>query len=147
MKPVRVTPAVILGALVFLTGRPAGGQGPGYGPGFGPYRSPPVSPYLNLLRAGASPGINYYDLVRPQLAFSSAIQGLQQQVSLAQQTASQGLAASATPTTGHGVGFMTQSRYFFTLGRQNAGFNGQPAIVRPLLTPPSGTPVPAPAHR
>ena len=50
-----------------------------------PYARPTVSPYLNLLRPGASPAINYYGLVRPQQQFQSDIGQLDQQSSALQQ--------------------------------------------------------------
>src|SRR5262249_56944980 len=59
----------------------AGGQAqaqyslrPGIGGGYTP--PPAFSPYLNLARPG-SPTLNYFGLVRPELAFRSGILGLQ----------------------------------------------------------------------
>src|SRR5262245_20324517 len=50
-----------------------------------PYQTPPVSPYLSLFRQGSPPGVNYYNLVRPQIEFNSSIQQLQQQVGVNRQ--------------------------------------------------------------
>ncbi len=74
---------------------------------------PPVSPYLNLMRLGATPGINYYDLVRPQLQIQSAISNLQQnQASLIQGLAMGGNGADTLVTTGHAATFGNYSHYF-----------------------------------
>jgi hypothetical protein len=65
-----------------------------------------VSPYLNLLRGG-DPGINYYGLVRPQVAFGKAFQTLGDNV-----VAIETNTANSTPQTGHRSSFMTQGQYF-----------------------------------
>src|SRR5438046_1979001 len=46
---------------------------------------PPYSPYLNLLRPGANPAINYYGLVRPQQDFARSMQSIQGQLLNTQQ--------------------------------------------------------------
>ena len=74
--------------------------------------TPPVSPYINLLRGGNAPAINYYGLVRPQLDFRNSILALQGQVWYAQQAA--GLQTGETGTTGHPVAFMNYGGYFMT---------------------------------
>ena len=38
---------------------------------------PPFSPYLNLVRPGGSPALNYYGLVRPEVQARQSIQNLQ----------------------------------------------------------------------
>src|SRR4051812_18227610 len=43
---------------------------------------PTVSPYLNLLRPGNSPALNYYGLVRPQFQTNADLLGLQQRMNL-----------------------------------------------------------------
>ena len=89
------------------------------------YQAPGFSPYLNILRGGSSPAINYYGIVRPEITFGNSmyqlgvqqnmLQGQQGQLNN-QQTA---LAAFTTlPGTGHTAGFQTQSRYFMTNGAQ-----------------------------
>jgi hypothetical protein len=130
----------IVSLLVTFSPTPAFGQYPYPGGPFGSYVRPPVSPYLNLLRAGSSPAVNYYGLVRPQLAFGSAIQNLDQQLStLGQQTSSlEAEAATAIPPTGRVVGFMTHYRYFQTFSTQYQGSRGQPLASRPA-TPPTQT--------
>jgi hypothetical protein len=99
-----------LAGLLFLAGT-ATAQAPN------PYARPTVTPWLNLYRGGASPALNYYNLVRPELDARAAIQQLQQQ-SLANTRAIAEAAEAATeiPPTGHQAGFMTQNRYFQTLG-------------------------------
>jgi hypothetical protein len=77
----------------------------------GLYR-PPVSPYLNLVRPG-NPGLNYYNLVRPQVEFGNSILGLQQQVgALGTEVALEGQAQTALPTTGHATVFGNYSHYY-----------------------------------
>src|SRR3954451_4691111 len=91
-----------------------------------PANRPPVSPYLNLLRQGQSPGLNYYNLVRPQTQFYSSINQLQQQVgtnregisALAQ---SQGQTASTLPPTGFVPQFMNHRQYFMTFTGTGTG--------------------------
>jgi hypothetical protein len=89
-------------------------QPPGIGPGASPPISrPPVSPYLNLLRSGNSPGVNYYGLVRPQLEFRQSIQNLQQQ-SINTQSEISGLIDSTFPATGHRTTFLNTGGYFLS---------------------------------
>lgn len=127
-------------AILFASGEPAlaqfpyGGYGqPGYGqPGFGTPK-PAVSPYINLLRNGNSPGFNYLTLVRPQLAFQQGIQGLQSQVNTVQQSIAAEQSAQQAgpvplPATGHAVGFMTHHQFFMTSG---AGAAGTAPVVGP----------------
>jgi hypothetical protein len=94
---------------------------------------PPFSPYLNLLRTGSSPAINYYGIVRPEVAFSNSIYQLQgQQTQLSNQQ--DNLAAyTALPTTGHASGFMTQGKYFMSSGggQSQVGGQGQPGSSAP----------------
>jgi hypothetical protein len=102
-----------------------------------PFNQPRVSPYLNLLRGGASPGVNYYDLVRPQFQFRNSIQQLQQQVGADQQALAGLQGPGSTPTTGHPVGFMTHLSYFQTLSSTGGGAFTVPTTGQ---TPPrSGT--------
>jgi hypothetical protein len=109
---------IVLGAVNFLlviAVRPAAAQ-----PQFpSPIQSQPaISPYLNLLRSGNSPGVNYYGLVRPQQEFRSSYQQLQQDFNSQQtQPAPYGPQdTSGLPPTGHASQFNTQGRYFNTNG-------------------------------
>src|SRR5262245_7834951 len=83
---------------------------------------PTVSPYLNLLRGGAAPGINNQSLVRPQLFYQGAIQSLQAQTAAAQtpmiQPAGEG---TELPGTGIPIQFMNHRGFFLNAG---AGFGG-----------------------
>src|SRR3954468_5995244 len=47
--------------------------------GAGLPRTPTFSPYLNLLRRDNSTALNYYGLVRPQVAFRAGLQDVEQQ--------------------------------------------------------------------
>ena len=79
-----------------------------------PALRPAVSPYINLTRQGASGGVNYYGLVRPDIQFRSGILQNQREIATNQQALSN---LAATPlTTGHHAGFMTQWRYFMNTG-------------------------------
>ena len=84
-------------------------------PGGGYHRPPAFSPYLNLLRSGNSPGVNYYGLVRPQMQFREAIQNLSNQVDQNQEAIGN-LAATgnALPSTGHPTQFMNLGGYFMS---------------------------------
>jgi hypothetical protein len=76
---------------------------------------PAVSPYLQLNRPGESPALNYYGLVKPQLAANKAFLNLGTELSTldANQAAMQ---ANQLVQTGHTSSFMTQGRYFMTNG-------------------------------
>jgi hypothetical protein len=86
--------------------------------------APVVSPFLNLARPG-SPGLNYYDLVRPQQQTDAFIQ---QQLAL-QQGGLNGLnnfdPNAPLAATGNSVRFQSQSAYFGTI---------RPTPVQPLPT-------------
>jgi hypothetical protein len=81
-----------------------------------PSRKPAVSPYINLLRTGSSPAINYYGIVRPEIAFRNQLFQVEgQQTAFGTQLGAQqqDLArATALPPTGHHSGFMTHGKYF-----------------------------------
>ena len=72
---------------------------------------PPFSPYLNLVRPGGSPTLNYYGLVRPEVQARQGLLSLQSQASANSQAIGD-LANAPLPATGKSVGFMTQGRYF-----------------------------------
>jgi hypothetical protein len=91
-------------------------------------QTPGFSPYLNLLRGGNSPAINYYGIVRPEITFGNSLYqlGVQQNLLQGQQTdlsnQQSALAAyTALPATGHTTGFMTQSKFFMTNGGAGQG--------------------------
>jgi hypothetical protein len=94
--------------------------------------TPAVSPYLNLLRPGTSPAINYYGLVRPQADFLNSVQALQAQFGYAQQAA--GLQAGEVGTTGHSVFFLNYNAYFLnTTGLPVGG-----GVASPIRQPVGG---------
>jgi hypothetical protein len=126
MKPIQWTSFVFAILACFLGGK-AHAQFPGAYGGFGGfggygYAAPSrVSPYLNLLRSGSAPGVNYYGLVRPEFEFRRNIGQLQAQ-NFAQQQAITGLqTAPTTVTTGHPVGFQNHLGYFQNLSALGAG--------------------------
>jgi hypothetical protein len=104
----------ILGLLVVGAGSGAYAQMPG------PYQ-PPINPYINILRGGAPPAINYFNIVQPQLEFNAAISQLQMQ----QNIQGQAIAAGNTlgTTTGHPVMFGNYSHYYTRQG-MGAGLMG-----------------------
>src|SRR5262245_2399192 len=121
-------PLMTAAGILALFAAPCPAQPPGFAPGgIGqpPFTSrPTVSPYLNLLRRGGSPALNYYTLVRPQNQFYQSLNQLQQEVG----TNAQGLSALEQTTTGrtmsptgHATGFMTQAAYFMNLGGTGLG--------------------------
>jgi hypothetical protein len=90
-----------------------------------PRSRPAVSPYLNLLQGTQGAGLNYYNLVRPEIEYRSAIDRLQQQGQTTQQALTD-LQSGALPATGHFAGFMTQGNYFqsFTGGPAGSSYGG-----------------------
>jgi hypothetical protein len=85
-------------------------QGP---PGFGNLNQPPVSPYLNINRLGASPAVNYYNIVQPQLQFASQIAQLNQQTNQIQGAVNQGATGGPESLrTGHMAYFGNYSHYY-----------------------------------
>jgi hypothetical protein len=134
---------VLLGAVNFLLVmgvRPAAAQ-----PQFPSPTQPAVSPYLNLLRQGNSPGVNYYGLVRPQQEFRNSYQRLQQDFNT-QQTQPIPFGpedTSGLPPTGHAAQFNTQGRYFMTggaLGGATNAANATPAGATPFRPSAVSTP-------
>jgi len=93
---------------------------------------PTVSPYLNLLRRGTDPALNYYNLVRPQNEFINSIQQLQGQVSTNRQGISDLQKSTGLPPTGHTTRFLSHSSYFLNAGSagRGSGQGGAP-VVRP----------------
>src|SRR5262245_7215325 len=83
------------------TGRPLGGV-----------TNPPYSPYLNLVRPGVNPAINYYGLVRPQNEFARSMQALQGQLYSTQQSIADQQTVVGELTTGHAIYFMNYGGNF-----------------------------------
>ncbi len=148
----RSNAAAILAALAFLL---AGSSSRTHAQTlYGNLNQPAVSPYLNVLRGGAPPGVNYYNIVQPQLQFFSAINRLQQQQ---QQTAAVlGSSSGGALTTGHEVQFSNYSHYYPSqLGGYRTGLTSPQMLgaqglqqrlqqnlpTRTLGTAPTGAPV------
>jgi hypothetical protein len=151
MKLIPWTVPVALGLLLSVAEGSAQAQIVYQRPQTNPYGTPAFSPYLNLLRPGTNPAINYYGLVRPEIQTNSSIRQLQAQTSananaiIDEQT---GLAA-----TGHTVQFQNTTHYFLNYtgagGTQRTGaatpqsnfFTGvSGATVRPGVRPQTGAP-------
>jgi hypothetical protein len=77
-----------------------------------PYGTPAVSPYLNMVRAGTNPAINYYGLVRPQMDTARALQTLQQQYTFGVTNVPEDNAGNGLSITGHAVQFFNYGTYF-----------------------------------
>jgi hypothetical protein len=91
---------------------------------------PVYSPYLNLARRDVPPGVNYYGLVRPQLATQNNLQALQQQLSVTQQQqqlAGQPVVNPELPITGQQTFFLNTGGYFL-----NSRAGGVP--INPSIT-------------
>jgi hypothetical protein len=93
-----------------------------------PGQRPAVSPYLNLLRRGSDPAVNYYDLVRTQIDVRSSITQLQQQVTTNQQSIATQEATASALVTGHTSRFLNLSGYFMRVGGTTPGTGGAPAV-------------------
>ena len=94
-----------------------------------PYQRPTMSPYLNMLRPGANPAINYYGLVRPQMQTNRTLQTFQQELT----PVASGLFSTAqqqvgvqipVPTTGHQVQFYNYGTYFQGVNSTSSGTLG-----------------------
>jgi hypothetical protein len=88
------------------------------------YSTPRTSPYLNLLRRGSSPAVNYYGLVRPEVEYRTAIGQLQQQTQANQQAIAGVGAQGGVLTTGNVAGFMNYGSYFQNAGSGAGGLPG-----------------------
>lgn len=89
----------------------------------GPGYQPPVPPIINITRQGAPAGINYYNIVQPQVQFGSNINQLQQRTSLLQAEAS-AAGPGANLSTGHPVFFGNYSHFYATRGLAGVGTYG-----------------------
>ena len=77
--------------------------------------SPTVSPYLNLLRRGTVPAVNYYGLVRPEVQMRNNMQNLQRQLRQTQSDLDVMTGADfGLPFTGKSVSFLNTGGYFMT---------------------------------
>jgi hypothetical protein len=97
---------VFAGLVAAAWGGPVAAQPPGP-----PASRPAYSPYLNLLRAGNSPAVNYYGLVRPEVTARQSLQAVQSAVSVNQRTLLE-LAGSDLGQTGVPAQFLNHGGYF-----------------------------------
>ncbi|MCI0700963.1 MAG: hypothetical protein L0241_07765 [Planctomycetia bacterium] len=133
--------AVVSVACVASVASEASAQ-PGPPPGVpGPSR-PVFSPYLNLVRRDASPAINYYGIVRPQIAAYNAIQSTQQQLSQLRQAEAQVDIVTGLPVTGQPSYFLNTGGYFLN-HRAGGGPVNSSVTTRPTLgnSPTPGRPM------
>jgi hypothetical protein len=87
-----------------------------------PFGAPRVSPYLNMLRPGANPALNYYGLVKPQMNTNQSIQQLQN-YTFGMNNTNQATKEDTNrmSNTGHAVQFFNYGNYFpMATGRTNA---------------------------
>jgi hypothetical protein len=92
---------------------------------------PRLSPYLNILRGGATPAGNYLTLTRPEVSIRNSLQQVSQQAQSNTQQIT-GLEANALPATGHPFGFQNHLIYFNNLsggGAAGAGGGVAPPVV------------------
>lgn len=106
---------------------------PPYAP-YNPYAPPAFSPYLNLLRRGANPAINYYGLVRPELEWRGRMGQMQSEINTIAPYAVGADGAAGLPFTGHPTQFLNSTHYFpgsrlssFAAARRGPGLQQQPA--------------------
>jgi hypothetical protein len=131
--------SLAVGLVLCVDATPVRAQPPG-APGLQPQSPPTLSPYLNLLRRGNSPTLNYLTLARPQLNFQNSLSNLQQQVGNDQQSIAD-LEAGVLPMTGHSAMFLNTRGYFQSM-RGGAGatqrVQGMPGTTSPNIS--SGNP-------
>jgi hypothetical protein len=138
------TVQLVVVALVFsFAATEVRAQGPGRPLG---WTAPPgYSPYLNLLRPGTNPAINYYGLVRPQQQFARSMQFIQGELTN-QSTTGDMQSDAGAPTTGHSIYFLNYGGYFMNTrgGQVSSGFSGPGRM--PVAAQP-GAPARAPYRR
>lgn len=102
-------------------GVPLGTSGNGFG------QSPPSNAfnYLNINRAGASAGINYYSLVKPFNSIQNSFSSLQNQVNQVQGSVYDAQTGAVTLVTNR-PSFLNTSGYFMTYGPGGASGGGRP---------------------
>lgn len=88
-----------------------------------PFQPPPFgySPYLNLLRRGSTPALNYYGIVRPQLQTQSAFQDVERRQQNIQRQILQSNQPGDGKPNGRVPGWNTQGQYYGQNGRIAAG--------------------------
>jgi hypothetical protein len=95
--------------------------------------NPTFSPYLNLLRSGSSPAINYFGIVRPEQRFLQSQIALSSQIRQTNQAindASQAVKGEDPnkPPTGHAATFNNTMGYFGGGGRGGSANLQRPQV-------------------
>ena len=88
-----------------------------------PPARPTMSPYLNLLRSGGSPALNYYGLVRPEINNRQNLQALQTATATNQRNIGDLQNGGQLTATGVPTQFLNHGSYFMNQG--SGGFAGQ----------------------
>ncbi len=83
--------------------------------------APPISPYIGLLRTGASPGVNWANIVMPQMELYNAANQLQGQQNA---FAAQGTMTNVPTTTGHPFAFGSFLQFYNSRGVLGSGMMG-----------------------
>ena len=110
---------LFLGAVFALAALIASGDGLQAQPG-APGR-PAFSPYLNLLRPGGSPALNYYGLVRPEINTRQSVQSVQSSTVANQRSIGDILNGAELPATGLTSQFLNHNAYFLNQGTGGRG--------------------------
>lgn len=121
----------------------AGGRGSAQQPApgvLGPQR-PTFSPFLNLARRDVDPALNYYGIVRPQIATANALRSLQQQAAPSVlPTVNQPAVDPGLPITGQPTYFLNTGGYFL-----NSRAGAAPLMTTRTTRPaPFNPPIPRP---
>ena len=140
MNRIRLTSLVASSVFFLALGQDAQAQVPGpLAPGRPPAQAGPTfSPYLNLLRGGTNPVLNYYGLVRPELQWRSSVRQLSQEIQDTQGEIAAGQPGAALQT-GHPVQFLNLTHYF-PASAQGAPGRGSPGRSSVAPAYPTGAP-------
>src|SRR4051812_12618622 len=88
--------------------------------------NPAISPYLNLVRRGASPLLNYQGLVLPQIQARNELNNLNQQVMGLQNAGAAVYPGTGSElATGKSVGYFTHRGYFLN----QSGYNNPTGVT------------------
>ncbi len=118
---------ILAACIVSLSARASHAQRPGAPAGFGAGAGrPTISPYLNLANSG-DPAVNYYGLVRPQVAYNRAIQNLNSDLNYLESSSTN----DSPSQTGHRSSFMTQGGYFMNNGAAPKSSGNNQVASRP----------------
>lgn len=83
--------------------------------------------WLNLNRAGNSPAVNYYGIVRPNAVTQNSLQNIQQEYNnLSQSVLNNDSNTTTMNGTGHSATFMNYGHYFPRMGNGATGASARP---------------------